>query len=206
VLKALGKICHSPDGSGLDYDQFCEMILSPEDTNSLLRRAGHSGIRPLGTAVGGYRHPQAGMVFDKEYKHVDHALEAFRQGSAMGGYTFDGVVDKIGAGDDAPVTDEELERAHDIIREKVTTRFSTFRRAFRMIDEDRSGKVSEYEYLRVCMMLNLSNIREKVVRKLGKICDKDGDGIEYDEFCELMMAEDALPLIKRCHAGHAGLL
>lgn len=41
------------------------------------------------------------------------------------------------------------------------------------------------------MMLNLTNVREKVVNKLVDIMDKDGNGVDYNEFCEWLMADDA---------------
>ena len=47
------------------------------------------------------------------------------------------------------------------------------------------------------MMLNLTNVREKVMNKLCDIMDKDGDGVEYDEFCDWVMANDAKDLVMR---------
>lgn len=88
-------------------------------------------------------------------KSVDHALEMFRNRQAMGGagvygqnYVFDGEVAELGAGDDKPVTDKEIERAHDVIREHVLTRFGTMARCFRMVDEDHSGFIDRIEALR----------------------------------------------------------
>ena len=50
------------------------------------------------------------------------------------------------------------------------------------------------------MMLHLTNVREKVIKRLAFIADSDGDGyVEFHELCELMMAENALPLLKRHH-------
>jgi hypothetical protein len=34
------------------------------------------------------------------------------------------------------------------------------------------------------------------MRQLADICDVDGDGVEFNEFCNLIGAEDALPLLK----------
>ena len=45
------------------------------------------------------------------------------------------------------------------------------------LDEDRSGKLSRVEMLRVLMSFNLTGIREKVMDKLCEIIDKDGDGV-----------------------------
>ena len=84
--------------------------------------------------------------------HVDHSLEMFRTGVGAGagagygpGYRFDGTVDNAGAGDRAPITEKEVEEAHDMIREKLQTRFTSFREAFKVIDENRSGRVSKTE-------------------------------------------------------------
>lgn len=100
--------------------------------------------------------------------------------------------------DDSEISEEELEQAHDLIRSHLSTRFSTFRRAFLMLDEDHSGKLTQLEMMRVLMMLNLHNVREKVLKRLAFIADKDEDGsVEFHEFCDLMMAEHAMPLLKR---------
>ena len=51
------------------------------------------------------------------------------------------------------------------------------------------------ECLRILMMLNLRSVREVVLLKLMDIADANhNDLLEYSEFCELMMSEDALPL------------
>ena len=137
---------------------------------------------------------------DQEYNggHVDHSLEMFRTGVGMGagagyaqGYRFDGDVEASGGGDNAPVTEKELEAAHDIIREKLQARFTSFRKAFKEIDENRSGRVTKVEALRMLMMLNLTNVREKVMNRLCDIMDRDGNGVDYNEFSEWLMADDA---------------
>ena len=84
--------------------------------------------------------------------HVDHSLEMFRNNLGAGGgagyskgYQFDGQVEAAGSGDTAPVTERELEEAHDVIREKLQARFTSFRKAFKEIDENRSGRVTKTE-------------------------------------------------------------
>jgi len=125
--------------------------------------------------------------------HVDHALEMWRNGKSAGGlYQFVGVVDTIGAGDNKPVTDKELEEAHDLIRSKLTDKFGNLRKAFRNLDENFNNKVDRTEALRVLMNFNLTGVREKTLSKIFDIFDKDGDGIEFDEFSTFMMQEDAL--------------
>lgn len=128
-------------------------------------------------------------------RHVDHALEMWRNGKSAGGiYQFDGDIDDVGEGDAKPVSDQELEQAHDMIRAQITTKFKNLRQAFQKLDEDRSGKLSRVEALRMLMQFNLSGVREAVINRICDIVDKDGDGIEFDEFCDMMISEDALPL------------
>jgi len=128
--------------------------------------------------------------------HVDHNLEMFREGHAAGGrYEFDGDVVAVGDEDDSPVTDQELEKAHDAIRDLMNNKFSTFRKAFRELDEDRSGSIKPIELYRALMMFNLYHVRGKTLMKLAKIADKDGDGhVNFREFCDLMSSDDVLPL------------
>ena len=201
-----------------------------------------------------------------DYAHVDHALACFRGGQAIGDASLHkeqayrpGEVHAPGKNDTQPITEEELEYAHDLIRHRITNRFAQFRRAFQMIDEDSSGKVrpgvrapatgvregqredarappseitildisedlhlgdlhlgdlhlgksdvaalrwqiSKMEGLRILMMLHLTNVREVVLLKLLEIADANhNDLMEYHEFCDLMMSEDALPLARKHH-------
>lgn len=99
--------------------------------------------------------------------HVDHSLEMFRTGVGAGagagygpGYRFDGTVDDAGVGDRAPITEKEVEEAHDMIREKLQTRFTSFREAFKVIDENRSGRVSKTEVsTKSPSFIRISNVR-----------------------------------------------
>lgn len=135
---------------------------------------------------------------------VDHSLEMFRTGVGAGagagrvnakdGYRFDGDVAEAGkdgfrANDNSPVTDDELEHAHRTIRQKIKTRFKTFRDGFRLIDEDGNGKVNKVEALRMLMIFNLTTVREKALVKLVDLMDINGDGIDYNEFTKWLMSE-----------------
>jgi len=144
------------------------------------------------------------IVHPPAYQHVDHALEMFREGHAIGdhtadnltglrgGYRFDGEVAAIGAGDHAPVTAAELEIAHDLIREKVKMRWGELKNAFRTVDEDKSGAVTKLEFLRVLMLFNLTQIREKTAMRLAQIMDTNRDDkIDYAEFCRHLQLNDA---------------
>jgi len=166
---------------------------------------------PPGTAgAGRVKHPvvmgpvHTPTVHPPAYQHVDHALEMFREGHAIGdhtadnltglrgGYRFDGEVADIGAGDHAPVTAAELEIAHDLIREKVKMRWGELKNAFRTVDEDKSGAVTKLEFLRVLMLFNLTQIREKTAMRLAQIMDRNRDDkIDYAEFCRHLQFNDA---------------
>jgi len=127
-----------------------------------------------------------------EYQHVDQNLEMWRSGQAAGANRrYDGKVDAIGHGDnDPPPTKDEMERAHDQIRNYAMTRWDTFRKAFRNLDEDQSGSVTKMEFLRVLMMANLQ-IREKTVAALVEMYDKNKNGeIDYNEFCAQFMNKE----------------
>jgi len=116
----------------------------------------------------------------------------WRSGQAAGANRrYDGKVDAIGHGDnDPPPTKDEMERAHDQIRNYAMTRWDTFRKAFRNLDEDQSGSVTKMEFLRVLMMANLQ-IREKTVAALVEMYDKNKNGeIDYNEFCAQFMNKE----------------
>ena len=44
------------------------------------------------------------------------------------------------------------------------------------------------------MHLNLHNVRRKVLEKLVEVMDRNGDGVDYEEFCNWLKAEDAKDL------------
>jgi len=186
VLMAICAIVDKDSDGGISFDEFCTRMMA-EDILLVKKNKPKPPPSPRGA-------PKASSG------HVDHALEMFRTGSNAGAYSFDGDVAGVGAGDSAPVTLEELERAHDMIREKMTVKFGNMAKAFQAIDEDRSGKVTKAEALRLLMLLNLPQIREKVLNEIGDIVDADGDGIEFKEFCAMMVSDDILPLKSKAQA------
>ena len=52
-------------------------------------------------------------------------------------------------------SDEDVEYWFKIMQEKMTTRFSELRRAFRTLDEDASGSLDREEFKQVLIMFNL---------------------------------------------------
>ena len=74
-----------------------------------------------------------------------------------------------------PRSDEEIRRAGRIVKNHMETRFTQIRKAFRTMDEDKTGTVSRDELKQVLMDMNLA-ITADVVAALIDIADVDGDG------------------------------
>ena len=72
-------------------------------------------------------------------------------------------------------SDEEIRRAGRIVKNHMETRFTQIRKAFRTMDEDKTGTVSRAELKQVLMDMNLA-ITSDVVSALIDIADVDGDG------------------------------
>ena len=72
-------------------------------------------------------------------------------------------------------SDDELRRAGRIIKNHMETRFTQIRKAFRTMDEDKTGTVSRDELKQVLMDMNLA-IGPEVVSALIDLADVDGDG------------------------------
>lgn len=88
--------------------------------------------------------------------------------------------------------DEDVEYWFKIMQEKMTTRFSELRRAFRTLDEDASGSLDREEFKQVLTMFNLG-IPDQVMDKLIDLADFDGDGtINYAEFARIFTTENVL--------------
>merc|ERR1719453_1520823 len=92
------------------------------------------------------------------------------------------------AGGDASAEDDLVE-ALSTIRTAVSTRFAELRRAFRLIDEDKSGKLSTREMRRLLMLFNLTQIKESTFDKIVEMADVNHDGlIDFEEFCMAFQA------------------
>ena len=66
-------------------------------------------------------------------------------------------------------SDEDVEYWFKIMQEKMTTRFSELRRAFRTLDEDASGSLDREEFKQVLVMFNLG-IPDRVRKQPGSAC------------------------------------
>ena len=90
--------------------------------------------------------------------------------------------------------EHEIRAAHKKVRDHFATRFTEVRRGFRILDEDKSGKLKRAEMRTVLMMFNL-DIEARLIEKLIDLADYDGDGeINYAEFARIMTAEDIMGL------------
>ena len=70
-------------------------------------------------------------------------------------------------------------------------RFGSLQKAFRTVDEDRSGHISREELDAILRKVNLSSIRKSVLDHLWKLVDADNSGeFSYQEFARVMEAKD----------------
>ena len=92
-------------------------------------------------------------------------------------------------GKDGVVTDKEVALAHALLRDHVGKRFGELVRAFRMVDEDKSGKLSRREMLRVLMIFNMHTTPARVFDRLMDFCDDSGDGVDFSKFAKLLHAD-----------------
>lgn len=94
-------------------------------------------------------------------------------------------------------SDPDVEYWFKKIKEKVATRFSELRRAFRTIDDSGAGAVDLATFKKsLPFMLNLA-VPERIMARLAAICDFDGNGmINFAEFARLLTAE-SLTTIKQ---------
>jgi len=96
--------------------------------------------------------------------------------------------------------DEDVEYWFKVMQEKMQTRFSELRRAFRTLDKDASGELSAEEFKEVLVMFNLG-VPDKVMDKLIDLADFDGDGsINYAEFARIFTTESVLNMKKTLSA------
>ena len=96
---------------------------------------------------------------------------------------------------------EELQSAHDQIKEKLLSKYGSFTRAFRAIDQDGTGFIERHEFERALRTVNLDGIRQPVVLCLLEMMDYDDDDdgeaaydIKYEEFVQFLAADDVRTL------------
>ena len=97
--------------------------------------------------------------------------------------------------------DEDVRYYHKILKRMLETRFSELRRAFRLIDEDRSGSCDREELKHMLTAMFNIEIPEKVFDRIIDLADYDGDGqIDFAEFARLATEDDVLNMKKTLQA------
>uniref|UniRef100_A0A7S4IW82 EF-hand domain-containing protein n=1 Tax=Prymnesium polylepis TaxID=72548 RepID=A0A7S4IW82_9EUKA len=168
VFDRLMEFCE-PDADGVDYAAFAKLLTT--DTQDVIAKLGvtRDGQNALT------------MALDPDSSH-DAELQ----------FWIDRHTNVLPVHHPGPVTREEIAQAHRMIRLKFEDRFVHLERAFRMIDDDKSGQLGQKEMLRVLMMFNLHKINAKVLDELIKMADNDKDGrINYAEFCAMVTTPTA---------------
>jgi len=97
----------------------------------------------------------------------------------------------------AGITLEELQNSHDQIKEKLLSKYGSFTRAFRSIDQDGTGLIERHEFEQALRAVNLDGIRQPVILCLLDMMDYDDDDdgesgydIKYEEFVHFLAADD----------------
>jgi len=79
---------------------------------------------------------------------------------------------------------DELAMHHEVLKEKLHTRFKSFRKAFRLMDADKSNTCDVREVREgLTRMFNLEHIPQAHMDRLTELMDTSGDGVvRLDEF------------------------
>jgi len=91
-----------------------------------------------------------------------------------------------------PVDDAALKHWLTILSGKLRERFKEMRRSFRMLDEDKSGRLNRAEFHKLLRFFNLECVPDGVFDRLLEFTDRDGSGsINFDEFTRLTVASES---------------
>lgn len=102
------------------------------------------------------------------------------------------------------VSDQELRRAHSMIKARLSSQFGELRQAFRAFDTDASGFISVEEAESTLSTLELG-LPKRIVSRIIDIADYDGDGdISFAEFCRVLTADDIIYMKDSLSAGTGG--
>lgn len=103
------------------------------------------------------------------------------------------------------VSEDELRRAHAVIKSRLTTQFGDLRAAFRKIDTDGSGRVTHEEAVASLAVLNLQ-LPMRIMQRIVDVADYDGDGdISFAEFARVLTSDDIMMMKDSIRAGGAGV-
>ena len=90
--------------------------------------------------------------------------------------------------------DEEVSYYHSVLRDKLSTRFAELRRAFRLIDEDHSGRCDRKELKQMLNSMFNMQVPEAVMDRIIDLADTDRDGsIGWQEFTALFSKYSVQP-------------
>jgi len=93
------------------------------------------------------------------------------------------------------VDESQVRHWHKVLKDKLETRFGEIRRAFQLIDEDRSGTCDRQELSYMLNAMFNLNIPEDIMNRIIDLADYDGDGtINFAEFARIATADDVLAM------------
>jgi len=106
------------------------------------------------------------------------------------------------------VKDQSLQKWHKILQKHITTRFSTFRGCFRLIDVDSSGSCDRKEMKTMLNAMFNLEVPSTTMDQMIDLADVDGDGVvRFAEFARVFSADDILSMKKTLQAagGNSGI-
>jgi|LauGreDrversion4_1035100.scaffolds.fasta_scaffold11967_3 Ca2+-binding EF-hand superfamily protein len=92
------------------------------------------------------------------------------------------------------VPDDQLRRAHHLVKSRLATQFGELRNAFRKYDTDRSGSISHEEMVAAIQGLELG-LPQKAIQRMIDLADYDEDGeVSFAEFARIISADDIIEM------------
>jgi len=102
------------------------------------------------------------------------------------------------------VSEDELRKAHSVIKGRLTTQFGELRTAFRALDRDGSGRITHAEAEGALETLNLG-VPKRILGRIVDVADFDGDGeITFAEFARVLTADDIMSMKASVQAAYTG--
>ena len=102
------------------------------------------------------------------------------------------------------VSDDELRKAHNVIKSKLATQFGELRQSFRALDTDGSGFITHEEAIASVTTLNLG-LPKRILARFVDLADYDGDGeISFAEFARVLTADDIMLMKDSVGASYKG--
>jgi len=93
------------------------------------------------------------------------------------------------------IDDSQVAHWHKVLKDKLETRFGEIRRAFQLIDEDRSGTCDRQELKHMLNAMFNLNVPDDIMDRIIDLADYDGDGvINFAEFARIVTADNVLSM------------